>query len=85
MRDEREEHMRVDCLSFHFIFKVHFLIIKYLENCFPKLRTDFTFEILASRFSKPGPILIGFEKLYMYMQNLYGCTYGLYVTVQGFQ
>ena len=59
-----------------FIFQIRILKTKYLENRLSKLRTVFTFVLLASRSSKLDPMLICFDELffcttgYVQLQNL---------------
>jgi hypothetical protein len=59
--EEREEQGMV---QFSLYFLDLFFLMKYIANRKSKLRTVFTFEILASRSSKLDPILIGFEILF---------------------
>jgi hypothetical protein len=64
MRDEREGRGGWVDPVFPFYFLDLFIKMKYLENYSFKLRTVFTFKILASRSLKVGPMLLDFIKLY---------------------
>ena len=61
-KDERENDTGGGMTIFPFIFQNRKLKTKYLENRLSKLRTVFTFELTAQRYSKLDPMLICFDK-----------------------